>query len=157
MTQPRNAEELAHRIAIQDLLTHYCTAIDSKDFDKLDGVFTPDAQIDYTSAGGVKGSFPEVKAWLEKALGLFPMTQHLVTNFEIKIDGDRATSRCGFYNPMGLPVSSEEDAEENAPLRLLYFGGYYNDKLTLTSDGWRIEQRIEDTAWKDAQFPGSSD
>ena len=153
MTQPRNLEELGHRIAIQDLLTSYCTAIDNKDFDKLDDVFTPDAHIDYTSAGGVKGAFPEVKDWLKKALGLFPMTQHLVTNFEIQIDGDQATSRCGFYNPMAIPESSEE----GAALRLLYFGGYYNDKLTLTSDGWRIEQRIEDTAWKDAQFPENSD
>jgi hypothetical protein len=149
MSQPRSVEELAHRIAIQDLLTHYCTAIDSMHLDKLDEVFTPDAHIDYTSAGGVKGTFPEVKVWLQKALSLFPTTQHLVANFEITIDGDQATSRCMFYNPMTLPVSQEE----NADLRVLYFGGYYNDELILTPEGWRIRQCIEDTAWTDATFP----
>lgn len=149
MSQPRNLEELAHRIAIQDLLTHYCTAIDSMQLDKLDDVFTPDAHIDYTSAGGIKGAFPEVKAWLQKALSLFPTTQHLVANFEITIDGDHAKSRCMFYNPMTLPVPPEESADP----RVLYFGGYYNDELIFTSEGWRIRQRIEDTAWKDATFP----
>jgi hypothetical protein len=149
MTKSAQLEDLANRIAIQDLLTTYCTAIDSKDFEKLNEVFTADAHIDYTSAGGVKGDYPQVKEWLKKALGLFPMTQHLVTNFEIRIQGDRATSRCAFYNPMALPESSEENAE----LRMLYFGGYYNDELTLTPNGWRIHQRIEDTAWKDAVFP----
>ena len=45
-------QEISDRIEIQDLLSRYTDAIDRRDWDALDGVFTPDAFIDYTSVGG---------------------------------------------------------------------------------------------------------
>ncbi len=142
MVETNRIQEIIDHLEIQDLLISYCTAIDTKRFDELDSVFVPDAFIDYTSAGGVKGPLPEVKKWLSEVLNMFPMTQHIVSNFEISVDGDEATSRCAFYNPMGLP--STEGAEA---LQLMFFGGYYNDKLIRTSNGWRISQRIEESTW----------
>ena len=142
MVEPNQIQGLSDRIEIQDLLSRYCTGIDSKQYDMLDSVFTPDAFIDYTSAGGISGGLPEVKAWLEKALGLFPMTQHYVTNFAIGVDGDKAESRCMFYNPMGLPLPEGEEG-----LKLWFFGGFYNDKLIRTAEGWRISERIEESTW----------
>jgi len=142
MVETNRIQEIADRLEIQDLLTSYCTAIDTKRFDELDSVFVSDAFIDYTSAGGVKGLLPEVKKWLSEVLNMFPMTQHIVSNFEISVDGDEATSRCAFYNPMGLPP-----AERTESLQLMFFGGYYNDKLIRTSNGWRISQRIEESTW----------
>ena len=68
-------QEISDRLEINDLLSRYTFAIDNKDFDALDAVFTPDATIDYTTSGGIKGRYPEVKAWLAKALSMFPMTQ----------------------------------------------------------------------------------
>ena len=47
---------------------------------------TPDAFVDYTSAGGIKGQFPEIKAWLSQVLPHFPAYQHLVTNKDIRIE-----------------------------------------------------------------------
>ncbi len=84
----------------------------------------------------------EVKKWLSEVLDLFPMTQHSVSNFVIKIEGDHATSRCAFYNPMGMALHEGEEG-----LKLIFFGGYYNDTLIRTDDGWRISQRIEESAW----------
>lgn len=142
MVDANRIQELSDRLEIEDVLTRYCTAIDTKQFDDLDSVFIPDASIDYTSAGGVKGPLPEVKKWLAEVLNMFPMTQHSVTNFQIRIEGDSATSRCAFYNPMGL-----EPAEGTESMTLMFFGGYYNDKLIRTSDGWRISERIEESTW----------
>jgi len=133
---------LEDRLAIDDLLTRYAVAIDTKRFDVLDTVFTPDATIDYTSAGGIRGAFPEVKQWLADTLAMFPMTQHLVCNRDVKLDGDTATARSHFFNPMGLPAADGSDG-----LTLFFVGGYYNDTLRRTGDGWRITQRIEETAW----------
>ena len=60
MVETSRIQEISDRLEIESLLVRYCTAIDTKQFDDLDSVFIPDAFIDYTSAGGVKGKFPEV-------------------------------------------------------------------------------------------------
>lgn len=139
-------QEISDRLEIDDLLSRYTLAIDGKDFDALDEVFTPDATIDYTTSGGTKGVYPDVKAWLAKALANFPMTQHLLGNKRVTIDGDTATSRTYFYNPMGAP-------KEGGGLQMFYVGGYYNDRLVRTADGWRIADRFEETAWMDGVLP----
>jgi 3-phenylpropionate/cinnamic acid dioxygenase small subunit len=131
---------LADRLEIDDLLTRYATAVDNKDWDLFRTCFTPDAFIDYTAAGGIKGRLPEVADWLAQVLPLFPMTQHVVTNRAVTVDGDRATSRSCFFNPMGMP-------EGEGGMNLFIDGGYYNDKLVRTADGWRIEERVEETAY----------
>ena len=59
------------RIEIDDLLTRYASAIDSRDWALLDTVFTHDAHLDYRSAGGVAGEYPEVRRWLADVLPVF--------------------------------------------------------------------------------------
>jgi hypothetical protein len=139
-------QEIADRIEIDDLLTRYATAVDSKDWDLFSTCFTEDAVIDYTAAGGVKGSLPEVRKWLSEVIPIFEMTQHLVMNKAVNLQGDRATSRTGFYNPMGLP-------DGKGGMTLFIEGGYYNDKLVRTPAGWRIEERVEETAYSTRSQP----
>ena len=135
---------IADRLAIEDQLTRYCRAIDTGAWDLLDAVFTPDAVIDYTSSGGIRGSFPEVKAWLARVLPRFAVRQHLVTNHEITIDGDRATSRAYLYNPMGL-------RRDDGGVDLFHVGGEYQDRWRRTADGWRIVERVEIERWRDGR------
>jgi len=146
MVEEDRMKQISDQLEIQKLLTRYCTAIDTKQYDMLDSVFTPDAVIDYTSAGGPRGPFPEVKEWLKTVLAIFPMTQHVVGNFDITIDGYTANSRCTFFNPMGL-------GREDGTLQMFFVGGYYNDKLTRTSEGWRISERVEEGSWNYGDFP----
>jgi 3-phenylpropionate/cinnamic acid dioxygenase small subunit len=129
-------QAITDRIEIDDLLTRYATALDAKNWDLFSTCFTPDAFIDYTAAGGVKGTLTEVRQWLGDVMAKFPMTQHLVTNRAIDIDGDTATCRSSLFNPMGLP--------DNDSLMVFFDGGYYRDKLLRTADGWRISERIEE-------------
>lgn len=133
-------EQLIDRTEVDDLLICYATAVDTKDWDLYETCFTEDAFIDYESAGGIKGKLPEVRAWLEKTLVMFPMTQHVVCNRVVKLDGDSGTARSVFYNPMGLPQG------DNGHI-LFFDGGYYNDKLVRTADGWRISERIEESSY----------
>ena len=102
--------------------------------------------LDYTSSGGVAGAFPEVKAWLVSVLPHFPAYQHLVTNTDIRIDGDTATSRAEFYNPM---VTTKPDGSRG----IFFVGGEYHDKLVRTPAGWRIAERIERSVWTDGDLP----
>jgi len=43
-------QEISDRLEIQNLLVSYCDAIDGRNWDVLDNIFTPDAVIDYTEA-----------------------------------------------------------------------------------------------------------
>ena len=135
-----STREISDRIAIQDLLTRYTVAIDDKDWELLDTCFLPDAYVDYTSSGGIKGEYPEVRAWLAKALAAFPMTQHLVSNSVVELAGDTATARTMVFNPMGT-------AKDKGGHNLFFVGGWYKDELVRTDDGWRIAVRYERKAF----------
>ena len=143
-----STRELSDRLQINDLLIRYTRAIDTKDWALLDRCFTPDAHVDYTSAGGVAGDYPKVRAWLEKALAPFPMTVHALANSIVEIDGDRATARTYVHNPMGF-------ANPDGSLHIFTVGAFYNDKLVWTDDGWRIRERIEETAFMDGSMPAA--
>lgn len=130
-----NLQELSDRLEIDDLLTRYASALDDKDWERWASCFTPDASIDYTAAGGIKGSLPVVRAWLESVIAGFKMTHHLVTNKEVRIDGDRAVCRSSLFNPMGV-------ADGDGMMAFLECG-YYHDELVRTAEGWRIARRVE--------------
>jgi 3-phenylpropionate/cinnamic acid dioxygenase small subunit len=140
--------EIADRFAIDDLLTRYALAIDTKDYAVLRSVFAPDAMLDYTGAGAIRGGPDDVVGWLQKALAGFPATQHFVTNRSVTLDGDRATSYSYFYNPM-----SWTDGEDRQ--RAFFVGGYYNDRLERRPEGWRIVERVVEVAWRDGELPGA--
>ncbi|HEX4539494.1 MAG TPA: nuclear transport factor 2 family protein [Acidimicrobiales bacterium] len=141
-------QEIADRIEIDDLLTRYATAVDTRDWDLYQTVFTADALIDYTSSGGIRGGVAEMTKWLSDALSIFSMSQHLVTNRDIRVTGDTATSRSYFYNPMGR-------TKRDGTLDLMFVGGFYRDQLRRTANGWRIAERIQDTAWL-SSAPGTT-
>ena len=127
-------EEISDRFEIQQLLIDYSTAIDTRQFDDLDRVFTPDAYIDYRAMGGIDGRFPEVKTWLAQVLPNFPVYAHMLGNFDVRIDGDTASSRTICFNPMVL------GGEQN---QILYCGLWYEDEFIRTAEGWRMSRRVE--------------
>jgi SnoaL-like domain len=131
--------EISDRLEIQQLITDYSTAIDTRRFDDLDAVFTQDAYIDYTALGGIEGSYPEVKAWLAEVLPNFPMYAHMLGNFSVRIDGDTASSRTICFNPMVLPVVPAKKDQE----QVMFCGLWYDDEFSRTADGWRMTRRVE--------------
>ena len=128
-------EEISDRLEIQQLLIAYSTAIDSRRFDDLDQVFPADAYIDYRAMGGVDGRYPEVKAWLSEVLPNFPAYAHMLGNFDVRIDGDTATSRTLCFNPMVLG---------GAEGQVLFCGLWYDDEFVRTAEGWRMTKRVEE-------------
>jgi 3-phenylpropionate/cinnamic acid dioxygenase small subunit len=133
---------LMDRLEIEQVLVRYSTLIDTKQFTRLAAeVFTLDAVVDYTRApGGIAGSVAEVTAWLSSVLQPFKVLQHMLGNFDITVDGDRARSICYFHNPMGL-------AAEGDTISMFWCGGRYRDELVRTPQGWRIKQRIDEVLY----------
>lgn len=139
--------EVSDRIEISDLLVRYAKAIDSGDWDLLDDVFTPDARIDYTSSGGVAGSYPEIKAWLAKALAQFTSYVHLLGNIMVSLDGDQARAETFVTNPMQVVASGETHT--------FTVWAVYHDRLLRCSEGWRISERIEKQLLLEGSLPPS--
>ena len=83
-------QAISDRIEIDDLITSYTRAVDTLDWQRFDTVFTPDATIDYTASGGIKGTRDEVRDWLAQTLPMFSHMQHYVCQKEVALDGDHA-------------------------------------------------------------------
>ena len=147
--QRPSLEEVADRIAIDDLLDAYAAALDTKDWDTLRTLFTPDAVVDYTEEGGVRGSIDEAIAWFKKAMGGFTASQHFVTNRRVRVDGDTATVDAYIFSPLGAPNG-------NGGLTLVFAGGTYADSLRRTPDGWRFATRTIHASWFHAGLQGGA-
>jgi 3-phenylpropionate/cinnamic acid dioxygenase small subunit len=140
-------QQISDRLEIQQLLVDYANAIDRRDFDALDSVFTADAYIDYRAMGGIDGRYPEIKAWLAKALASFPHYQHLVGNMDIRVDGDAAVSRTACFNPMAVAVPAGKS-------QVMFLGLWYRDRFVRTPSGWRMCERVEESCYAH-NVPGS--
>ena len=136
-------QELSDRAEINDVLHRYTVAIDTGEFDRLDQVFTPDAQIDYSESGGTVGLFPEVKPWLAENLPAFS-TKRMHTLGQVVISfantRDEARVTAYFHNPMLI-------ADGSGGERLVEVGGLYHHTMTRTPDGWRSRRLHEQLVW----------
>jgi 3-phenylpropionate/cinnamic acid dioxygenase small subunit len=129
-------QDISDRVEINDLLTRYARAVDRKDWALYRTVFTTDARIDYSSAGGAVSGVEEMCGWLDEALAQFPATQHMVSNVRVELDGDTATVEAMFHNPMKMPDGST-----------WVTGGWYHHRLVRTDDGWRSRELVEESAY----------
>jgi hypothetical protein len=142
---PMSMQEISDRLEIQDLMVRYSYAIDNRDWDALDDVFTPDAHIDYSVFGGSVGNLEETKKFLAEAMPMFSTLQHMVSGTSMQIDGDTARTKTQCHNPMTL--GDEENPD------LMVCGLWYVDQLVRTPDGWRIKERVEEKVYMKV-FPG---
>jgi len=141
-------QEISDRLEIQDLINRYSHAIDRKEFDELDAIFTEDAVIDYTAFGAPRGTLPEIKAFLAEVLASHPDYYHLVATSRIELHGDTAECHTICHNPMVISLGDDKPD-------LLYFCGlWYHDRLVRTAEGWRITERMEEKCYM-ATLPGA--
>jgi hypothetical protein len=126
--------EVADRLEIQDLIARYAIVIDNHDFDALDDLFTPGAQIDFSTFNGPVGDLTEIKAFLRASLPFFTRSQHMMGLPLIDLDGDTAHARTSCNNPM---ISEKPDGRTSVWL----IGLWYDDDLVRTADGWRFSAR----------------
>ena len=153
---PELETQLAARLAIDDLMVRYIDAIDQKDWGLLDTVFTSDAILDYSTSGGpdAKGSYPEMKQWLQGALSIFSITQHMIGKTTYDFDGDTVKCRTIFHNPMVVPVDDQGNYDANGSGQSPFVvGGWYLDTCQETPDGWRMIHKYEEQAYIMGSFP----
>jgi 3-phenylpropionate/cinnamic acid dioxygenase small subunit len=132
-----DAQVVQDKLEIHELLARYARGVDTKDWELWKSVFTPDALVDYSSAGAPVGPPQQIAAWLEQGLQVVPMTQHFISNIEVEVQGDKAKVRALFYNPMQLPGMAE----------MSFCGGYYRHEMVRTDEGWKSERLVEENLW----------
>jgi SnoaL-like protein len=121
----------SERQGIIAILNRYATCLDSRDWSGLDEVFHPDATARYgVPLNGRTAIVESIRGFLG---GCGP-SQHLLGNYEIRVDGDQAEAttkarviHIGAGHRAGL-----------APYEAI---GVYRDQLARTSEGWRITHR----------------
>jgi 3-phenylpropionate/cinnamic acid dioxygenase small subunit len=135
---------VSDELEIQRVLCDYAWACDNKDWSLLGSVFTSDAQLDYSSTDGPAGGREEVVGWLRESLSQLPVIQHVVSNFQLEVSGNRAEGRAMFLTSARIPGLDD----------MLTTGGYYDLAFRREQDGWKIERLVEDNRWMSPKPPG---
>ncbi|MFQ5516674.1 MAG: nuclear transport factor 2 family protein [Acidimicrobiia bacterium] len=132
------------RREIEALLIRYATALDTRDWTLLESCFTPDATADYGQLVGRHEGYPAIERTVRQALASYTATQHLLSNFVIRVDGEEATSVCQLRASHYLPgVPGGEVA---------VVIGRYHDDLVKNASAWRIRQRRLEHAWREGNL-----
>ncbi len=124
--------------AIIDVTIAYTWALDTKQFDDLRDVFAPDATAVLHHV-----ECPDREAIIARisgALRNLDASQHLIGNQQVRVDGDTATCRCQLQSQH---VRRGTEGGDN-----FIIGGYYDDRLRRTPDGWRITHRVMEETWR---------
>jgi hypothetical protein len=129
---------LEDRALIGDLVVAYAYAIDERNWPAFEALFTPDAHIDYRSAGGMAGTPAEVAAWMPQALSLFTWTLHSAFTHRLRATGpDAVEGAIHMFARHGL-------VWEGTP-EVMDVSGVYHDRYVRTPEGWRFAARREET------------
>lgn len=129
------------------LMTRYAVAVDERDWQGLERLFTPRARIDYTRALGPVGPIEEILPWMEENLSraALPRCQHMLSNVLTSIDGDEAKGRADYLNADVFASSAGE-------LRLVLHGGVY--RVEFRRDPiWRISALLAELVWRQEPSP----
>ena len=124
--------------AIVNLVNLYAVAVDTQHWDLLDRVFTADVHIDF---GGPAqwDDLATLKQVFDAIHSPFSGTQHVTTNHQVGVDGDRATCLSYVHGRFIRDVPLGGNMFEST--------GWYDDALVRAPAGWRIARRICRTTW----------
>ncbi len=125
--------------AIIDLTIAYAWALDTHRFEDLREVFAEDAVGDL--AGTHCEGIDAITARIQGPLTKLDATQHVVSNQQVRVDGDTAVCRCYL---IGQHVKRGTAGGDN-----FIIAGTYDDELARTPDGWRITHRTLTVVWTD--------
>ncbi|MFK7977247.1 MAG: nuclear transport factor 2 family protein [Halioglobus sp.] len=132
---PPSANQLADRIAIQDILNLHSRGLDRVDVDALTYAYWPDAEVDY---GSFKGAAHDFAQLVLPILGeTYELTRHSLSNHSVELQDNAALSETWVHAGHLLPGAEEE----------LLFYGRYLDKLEKRDGRWKILHRTVVVDW----------
>ena len=126
---------------INRLRYEYAFGIDTKDYSLLRSVFTKQLAMDFSSYDGNPAATYGADEWVERVSRLFDgldATQHSMMNplVDLAVDAQTATQR------MAMQAAHFLDGVE------FTIGGWYQDELVRTNDGWKIAAVTLHVTWR---------
>jgi SnoaL-like domain len=138
-----NADRLQSVIDLQeihDCLLRFCRGIDRFDRDLYLSAFHDDAEM---AAGPYVGDVPGCWDWAKPMHETGQvLTQHLLLNHHVEIDGDAAHSECYYQF-----VARNHPWEEGGGETVMLAGGRYIDRLERRGGDWKIALRTNIIEW----------
>lgn len=129
------AEEIASVVNVVNL---YAAALDCQRWELFDQVFTADVQADF----GGPAPWPDLAALKRDFAAIhapFDATMHVTTNHHVAGAGDQASCLSYVVGRFIRKLPEGGDTFES--------GGWYDDRLVRTADGWRIKVRSCRMVW----------
>jgi hypothetical protein len=132
MTEEQYLKEAADRIMIQDLLGRYAFAIDYSTHNPMEWaeLFVENGRFEIPEVAIVvegRAALSEFAAGLQRTV---PGLHHVMSNFVIDIDGDRARGKCELNEFMLRPEAIYNN-----------YHGWYEDDYVRVDGRWRFEVR----------------
>lgn len=129
---PSTMEQVLLEHALAQVLMRYATSCDSRQWDLLDEVFTPDCTTNY--GGRICSGVPEVRHMISTHLDGCGPTQHLLGNLEVDASNPQQPRSKIYVRAV------HKGLQERSALRYDAVG-IYEDEWTLLPQGWRIHKR----------------
>lgn len=120
----------------------YALGIDTRDWALHRSIFTDTITMDFSSYSDTPAATLSADDWVTGLKPLFTgldATQHVMTNPLVDVDGD--TARLRMY------MQAEHFLNDGAGTPDFAIGGYYDDRLERTADGWRINAVTLNVFW----------
>jgi hypothetical protein len=134
-----DVQELIDERDIVRVALRYCRALDTCDWPLLDTVFLADATARLGTSSEQAGR-EAIVGRCKAALEPLAVSQHIVSNHEVDVDGDEATHRCYMH---------AQHVTDTADSAKFVVAGRYEDRFVRTPDGWRITHRDLIPMWTD--------
>jgi hypothetical protein len=125
-------------IAIANVINLYALAVDTRQWDLFDRVFTSDVRTDFGGAAKWQ-DLSSLKRDFAAIHSPFRATQHTTTNHQVAVNGEAANAISYVHGRFVREVTDGADMFESC--------GWYDDKLLRTAAGWRIADRVCRTIW----------
>jgi 3-phenylpropionate/cinnamic acid dioxygenase small subunit len=130
-------QEIVDRQRITDVINGYAAGIDFKNWGDWEDLFAEEAVIDYP--GGHYEGRIGLAAWLQNRMRGFPLTQHIISNVDIRIDGDSARS-VAYLHAVHVPDPQKPDRHFDT-------GGWYINEYIREGPTWRIRRLALTRIW----------
>src|SRR5579883_3123757 len=123
------------KLDIMELFNRYAAALDRRQWAELMTFYTPDARAEQPVGSPALVGPQAIVGMISKALDYLGPTHHVLSNYIVTVDGDRAEASCyvrGYHAGSGKHADKFEETL-----------GRLAAKLVRTGEGWRFAAFLE--------------
>jgi hypothetical protein len=124
---------------IQELMSRYALAIDTKDYPAIAACFTAEGQAEYGGFTEPLKGREAIVAHMRRAIGPLSATQHIFGNFIIDAEGDKGRLTCDIFAQHVRGAGAEAET--------YLAGGKYTVEVRRTAEGWQLDRVVARSVW----------